>query len=207
MSKQIRKGWFDKLRFKTQLTLVFVVGILLLASVTSLVVSKISSGIIEEHQVLQGMQVTESLARQSEVALLYQSEESARDIGRNAVNFPGVKGIIIETDKSDLLFDIGVTSLGSPGQIAVPEKSMELSLVDENENFWKFTSPVYTSNGEDNLDIGEADEEKILLGYITVIAGKDTLRLMQRSTLRNNMLVSFVGAMILLLVLSTSPAA
>ena len=201
MSKQIRKGWFDKLRFKTQLTLVFVVGILLLASVTSLVVSKISSGIIEEHQVLQGMQVTESLARQSEVALLYQSEESARDIGRNAVNFPGVKGIIIETDKSDLLFDIGVTSLGSPGQIAVPEKSMELSLVDENENFWKFTSPVYTSNGEDNLDIGEADEEKILLGYITVIAGKDTLRLMQRSTLRNNMLVSFVGAMILLLVL------
>ena len=49
--------------------------------------------------------------------------------------------------------------------------------------------------------MGEADEEKILLGFITVIAGKDTLRLMQRSTLRNNMLVSFVGAMILLLVL------
>ena len=96
---------------------------MLLASVTSLVVSKISSGIIEEHQVLQGMQVTESLARQSEVALLYQSEESAREIGRNAVNFPGVKGIIIETDKSDLLFDIGVTSLVSPDR-SVAEKIM-----------------------------------------------------------------------------------
>jgi hypothetical protein len=59
-----KTNWFDKQRFKTQLTLVFVVGILLLASLTSVVVSKISSGIIEDHQVLQGMQVTESLARQ-----------------------------------------------------------------------------------------------------------------------------------------------
>ena len=201
MSDEIRKGWFDRLRFKTQLTLVFVVGILLLASLTSLVVSKISSGIIEENQVLQGMQVTESLARQSEVALLYQSEESARDIGKNAVNFPGVKGIIIETDKSDLLFNIGITSLGLPDQQTITEKANELSLVAESENFWKFTSPVYTSNGESNLNIDEADEERVLLGYITVIAGKDTLRLMQQSTLRNNMLVSFAGAMILLLVL------
>ena len=97
MKRNPKKGWFDRLRFKTQLTLVFVVGILLLASITSMVVSKISSGIIEGHQVLQGMQVTESLARQSEVALLYQSAESAEDIGRSAINFPGVKGIIIET--------------------------------------------------------------------------------------------------------------
>ena len=201
MSSEIRKGWFDKLRFKTQLTLVFVVGILLLASVTSLVVSKISSGIIEEHQVLQGMQVTESLARQSEVALLYQSEESARDIGRNAVNFPGVKGIIIETDKSDLLFNIGITSFYLPDQAVATEKTDELSLVAESENFWKFTSPVYTSNGESNPGINETADEKVLLGYITVIAGKDTLRLMQQSTLRNNMLVSFAGAMILLFVL------
>ena len=80
MKINTRKGWFDKLRFKTQLTLVFVVGILLVATLTSVIVSKISSGIIEDHQVLQGMQVTESLARQSEVALLYQSPESAEDI-------------------------------------------------------------------------------------------------------------------------------
>ena len=85
----------------------------MLASLTSVIVSKISSGIIEDHQVLQGMQVTESLARQSEVALLYQSPESAEDIGKNAINFPGVKGIIIETEKSDLLFNIGVTALDS----------------------------------------------------------------------------------------------
>jgi two-component system sensor histidine kinase BarA len=97
MHKNTRKGWFDRLRFRSQLTLVFVVGILLLASLTSVIVSKISSGIIEDHQVLQGMQVTESLARQSEVALLYQSAESAEDISNNAINFPGVKGIIIET--------------------------------------------------------------------------------------------------------------
>ncbi len=211
------KNWFDKLRFKTQLALVFVAGILLLASVTSVVVSKISSGIIEDHQVLQGMQVTESLARQSEVALLYQSTESARDIGKSAINFPGVKGIIIETDKSDLLFNIGVTSLDSPNsstlisksnaQVALPDSAGTLSLVEENENLWKFRSPVFSSIDDSESDMQSLDslegtyEENILLGYITVIVGKDTLRLMQQSTLRNNLWVSFAGAMILLLVL------
>ena len=204
MSRKAKRGWFDKLRFKTQLTLVFVVGILLLASITSVVVSRISSGIIEEHQVLQGMQVTESLARQSEVALLYQSAESAEDIGRSAINFPGVKGIIIETEKSDLLFDIGVTSLG-PSIIgsagARPAMSNELSLVEENDNLWKFRSPVFFSNDGIGLGAQSTTDEEMLLGYITVIVGKDTLRLMQQSTLKNNLWVSFLGAMILLFVL------
>ena len=56
---------------------------------------------------LQGKQVTESLARRSEIALLYQSPEAASDIGEDAMNFPGVKGIVIETDKSDVLFATG----------------------------------------------------------------------------------------------------
>ena len=204
MKRRHQKGWFDKQRFKTQLTLVFVVGILLLASVTSVVVSKISSGIIEDHQVLQGMQVTESLARQSEVALLYQSAESAEDIGKNAINFPGVKGIIIETEKSDLLFNIGVTALdvaNTDMPRATLERSGELSLVEESENLWKFSSPVFFSNDAVGLDAQGAVQEEILLGYITVFVGKDTLRLMQQSTLRINLLVSFVGAMILLSVL------
>ena len=209
MTINSRKGWFDKQRFKTQLTLVFVVGILLVASVTSVVVSKISSGIIEDHQVLQGMQVTESLARQSEVALLYQSAESAEDIGKNAINFPGVKGIVIETEKSESLFNIGVTSLevsNSNVLNAKPldaplDRSNQLSLVAENENLWKFSSPVFVSNDDIDLDAQSNPQEEILLGYITVIVGKDTLRLMQQSTLRNNLLVSFAGAMILLFVL------
>ncbi len=204
MKRDIKRGWFDRLRFKTQLALVFVVGILLLAFITSMVVSKISSGIIEEHQVLQGMQVTESLARQSEVALLYQSVESAEDIGKSAINFPGVKGIIIETEKSDLLFDIGVTSLetslaNSPETQSA--RSDKLSLIEESENFWKYRSPVFFSNDDVDLQTQNTPEEEILLGYITVIVGKDTLRLMQQSTLKNNLLVSFVGAMILLSVL------
>ena len=204
MESDIKKGWFDRLRFKTQLALVFVVGILLLAFITSMVVSKISSGIIEEHQVLQGMQVTESLARQSEVALLYQSPESAEDIGKNAINFPGVKGIIIETDKADLLFDIGITSLeaSSPDSAGVrPIRSNQLSLVEESEHLWKFRSPVYFSNDDMDLETQSTPDNDMLLGYITVIVGKDTLRLMQQSTLNNNLLVSFVGAMILLFVL------
>lgn len=92
------KGWFDRLQFRHQLGVIFVVGIIVLTLITSFVVSKVSTVIITKQQIQQGLQVTESLANQSELALLYQSAESARDIAESAINFPEVKGIRIETD-------------------------------------------------------------------------------------------------------------
>lgn len=228
---RLKKLGFDKLRFKSQLSLVFIVGIVLLAASTSVMVSKISSSIIETHEVRQGMQVTESLARRSEIALLYQSPEAASDIAENAMNFPGVKGIVIETENADVLFATGA-DFGGESLVAevpdatvglntaatteltnqfmvmpsVPKKSLgpkatELSLMDENDNLWQFSAPVYASSTDESRVMEAADEEAILLGYITVLMGKDTLHLMQQSTLRNNMIASFLGAIILLLVL------
>jgi diguanylate cyclase (GGDEF)-like protein len=102
---------------------------------------------------------------------------------------------------------MGVTSLDATTErppTSSLDRSNKLSLVEENDNLWKFSSPVYVSSDGGDLDnqgMLNSDEEEILLGYITVIIGKDTLRLMQKSTLKNNLLVSFAGAMILLLVL------
>ena len=208
---RLKPNWFDKLRFKTQISLVFIFGILVLAFVTSVSVSKISSGIIEEHEVLQGKQVTESLARRSEVALLYQSSEAAGDIGEDAMNFPGVKGIMIETEKADVLFVTGSMLVAEGSEFvdqatqlpnkAVNKQARELSLVAENIDFWKFVSPVYASSDDDHQVMDMASSDNVLLGYITVVVGKDTLHKMQKSTLQNNLMASFFGAAILLFAL------
>ena len=208
---RLKPNWFDKLRFKTQISLVFIFGILVLAFATSVTVSSISSSIIEEHEVLQGKQVTESLARRSEIALLYQSPEAASDIGEDAMNFPGVKGIVIETDKSDVLFATGSMFVADNSEFidqgtqqtteTINKKATELSLVSENVDFWKFASPVYTSSADDDLVMDAMDSDRVLLGYITVVVGKDTLHKMQKSTLQNNLMASFVGAIILLFAL------
>ena len=171
---RLKPNWFDKLRFKTQISLVFIFGILVLAFATSVTVSSISSSIIEEHEVLQGKQVTESLARRSEISLLYQSPEAASDIGEDAMNFPGVKGIVIETDKSDVLFATGSMFVADNSEFIdqstqqttemINKKATELSLVSENVDFWKFASPVYTSSADDDLVMDAMDSDRVLLG-------------------------------------------
>ncbi len=192
-----QQRWFDRLKFRHQLALIFIGGILVLTLVTSFVVSNVSTSIITEQQIKQSLQVTESLAGQSELALLYQSAEAARDVAENAINFPGVKGILIETDRQEALF-----SLGQPlGHLHVDEKITELSLVNQNSDYWVFASPVMSSQDYDNqLNIMPADQESFLLGYITVLVGKDTQKLMQQSILNSNLSISS-GIAILLLVL------
>ena len=214
-----KRGIFDQLRFRAQLALVFIVGILLLALATSIIVSRISSSIIEKHQVSQGMQVTESLARQSEIALLYQSSVAARDVGESAINFPGVLGITIETEKLDKLYDTSANSddpsiQGSAELLLsetetiqlladepLPTRAAELSLIAEDDSTWTFSAPVFSSTEANDFELQSATSEKVLLGYITVVVTKETLNLMQDSTLRNNLMVSFLGACLLLAVL------
>ena len=194
------KRWFDRLKFRHQLSLIFMGGIIVLTLVTSFVVSNVSTSIITEQQIKQSLQVTESLAGQSELALLYQSAESARDVAENAINFPGVKGITIETDKQEELFSLGREFT----QLKVKSRVSELSLVNESSDYWVFSSPVMSSQDYDNqLNILPGDQDSFLLGYITVLVGKDTQKLMQQSILNSNLVISS-GIAVLLLVLLLS---
>ena len=193
------KRWFDRLQFRRQLSVIFIVGIIVLTLITSFVVSKVSTVIITEQQIKQGLQVTESLASQSELALLYQSAESARDIAESAINFPEVKGIRIMTEKSEELFQLGKV-YPDIDQVEVKVKSP--TLVVEDRNFWLFSAPVMSTQDYDNqLNILPDDQVSFLLGYITVLVGKDTQLLMQSGILRSNLVISSSLASILLVLL------
>ena len=194
----IHKRWFDHLQFRHQLSLIFIGGILVLTLATSFVVSNVSTSIITTQQVKQGLQVTESLASQSELALLYQSAESARDIAETAINFPEVKGIRIETETQEELFQLGL----DPAEMRNNATVKEPMLVAENSDYWLFAAPVMSTQEYDNqLNILPDDQQNFLLGTIRVLVGKDTQTLMQKGILRSNLTISMGLAAFLLVLL------
>lgn len=186
------------MKFRHQLALIFVVGILVMALITSLAVSNISSKIFRDGQLQQGFQVTESLARQGELSLLYQSRESAKDLVDNALNFPGVKAVTVMLETGEILY------AGGDETLQAGDYSDEVSLIHEDNDHWVFNAPVVAGKAEEALweeysDDGQAGRET--LGYISVVVGKDALILMEQSILQSNLFISMIIAVILLLLL------
>lgn len=197
LSKAYRKT--QKLKFRHHLSLIFVLGIFVMALITSLAVSNISSQIVRDREIQQGLQVTSSLAKQSELALLYQSKESAKELVSRALNFPGVKTILIATETGAVLH--------AGGEVADEVKMYRPDvgeMVNEDEKYWVFSSPVTAGESQDNV-WGELYEEEAeqqeILGYITVRIGKDTVVLMEKSILNGNLVISMIVAVALLLLL------
>jgi diguanylate cyclase (GGDEF)-like protein len=187
------------MKFRNQLSLIFVVGILVMAVTTSIAVSNISSQIVRDREIQQGFQVTDSLAKQSELALLYHSKESAKDIVDTALNFPGVKAVSITTETGTILYSGGAAT--SRLHLHRPSTT---DLVHDDKDYWAFSSPVIAGASQDSVwgELYDEDEEKeVSLGYVTVLMGKDTVILMERSILRGNLLISLLVAVVLLLLL------
>lgn len=178
--------------------LIFVVGVLFMALITSLAVSNISSQIFRDRQVEQGLQVAGSLAKQGELALLYQSKDSAKELVDNALNFPGVKAVAVLTETGEVLYS-------SNNELSpIAKRPDDVSLVLEDSDMWLFSAPVIAGESQDNIwaefDSPPGDGEE-LLGYILLQIGKDASILMEQSILRSNLLISLVIAVILLLML------
>jgi signal transduction histidine kinase/CheY-like chemotaxis protein len=118
---------------------------------------------------------------------------------------------MIETDKADVLFVTGSMLVAESSEFvdqatqlstgAINKQAPELSLVAESIDFWKFVAPIYASSADGDQVMGMGSSDNLLLGYITVVVGKDTLHKMQKSTLQKNLMASFVGAAILLFAL------
>ena len=187
------------MKFRNQLSLIFVVGILVMAVTTSIAVSNISSQIVRDREIQQGLQVTDSLAKQSELALLYHSKESAKDIVDTALNFPGVKAVSIVTETGTVLH------IGGEVVAQVPfYKPSVAKMVHEDNDYWSFSSPVVAGASQDSVWgelYGEDVEKEVSLGYVTVLMGKDAVILMEQSILKGNLLVSLLVAVVLLLLL------
>ncbi len=197
--KFLRKFAINKLGFRQQLAAIFSIGIVLLALVSSIVVSYLLSQSAEERVTLEGMNLAETLSDRSRVALLYHSDVDAKYVGDAMLAFPDVLAVGIYDDQQKPLYTTG-SNAGEPNSdLRWPE---QLQLVSESSVAWHFAAPVHTgSQKEENSPFLTEELEPELVGYVRLFMGKDSLRKNQREIFKYNLAVSFSLALVLLAIL------
>ena len=141
--------YFDRIlpntSFRMQLIIIFGLGLVTLSIVSTMVISNLSSRSVEDRLVDEGYSLTTTLATQSTLALLYESEDTALDNINTILSFPDV--IAAE------ILDASLVSLASSGDVlrAISDDYRDhtsLILIYEDTNHWEFLSPVYSGNIE-----------------------------------------------------------
>ena len=185
--------------FRTQLLTTLTLGMLLLALAASLTNAWLTNRQTQARMVAQGERITETLARQSVLALLYGAGENARDFAASTLAFPDVRGVRILDRERNVLLAVGAEE-------SAPFPNLELttpgsSALHDTGEAWHFFSPVFShertgANDEDAL-YGAAPPQNELLGHVHVKMGKESLRDMERAVLANNLATALIIALLL----------
>jgi len=186
--------------FLHQLTMSFIIGITTLILVASVVTSWLASNRTESDLIKQGHQITENLARQSALALLYEEGENAKDAARGALAFPDVLNVYIYDTSLRLILHEGKNL---EKEIIYFSPLMGSSaLILNKETHWRFRAPVYSQVSEDNEFVVQGMNTKPeLLGYADVVLSKDTLVATTARIFVVNSIIFFSLAAVLLFVL------
>jgi len=186
--------------FSRQLSVVFAVAVLSLAFASSLATSWQNSRQIRANQLEQGRRIAENLARQSNLALIYDSAENAAEAVAVTLAFPDIVALEIRHADGSLL--IGRSAVQKPAapmtEEAVPP-TQHAYLETETGDSWGFIAPVVSGNREESpFELSKTHRET--LGYVRVIQSKATLARMRAEVFAVNFAVSFFFAFAFLLI-------
>ena len=102
--KNILNTFLQKFSFRRQLSITVTLGILLLALFSSLVGSWQSNERVRRDLIEQGQHITENLAHQSGLALIYASPDNVIEAANATMSFPGVTNVeILDVNQHALL--------------------------------------------------------------------------------------------------------
>jgi len=197
--KQKLTAFFQKFTFQRQIGFTITLGILLLALFSSLVGSWQGNKRVRENLIEQGQHITENLARQSSLALIYASADNAAEAVNATMAFPGVIGVEIRNANGRVLLTQGKVELAAfnePRNEAVQAVTM---LNAENSMAWHFVAPVYSKPVEES-PFGEATTPE-LLGNVSVVMSKAALDKMTSDLFISNLTTSFSFALLFLLLI------
>jgi len=198
---------FTNMSFHRQLLMIFAIGITLLAVIASLTTAWVTSRQVRTLLITEGLQVTENLAEQSVLALLYDSGENAIDAVRTTLAFPAIKKVIIFNAAHQAILEQGEGHYPALSDDTFQGPGGKARLVTELPGEWRFIAPVYTPGNtasEADALFSNPASKRELLGHVYVIMHKETLHDIQAATFINNMAIALGIAAILMLVLNTS---
>lgn len=150
----------------------------------------------------EGLQVTQSLAHQSALALLYESGDNAMEAVKTTLSFPAIEHVTIIDKSFSAILSEGKGKAVFPAHAgSIPGNA---GLMREDDRHWYFIAPVRSTAEEDDVLtslIGKAATKSELLGYVLVTMSKDQMRKIQASTFVNNMVIALFIATVLVVVL------
>ena len=189
-----------KLTFRRQLGITIALGILLLALFSSLVGSWQGNQRVRRNLLEQGHSITENLARQSTLALIYASAENAVEATNATLAFPGVISVeIIDVNQQVLLARGSATEFPAKAEQVDGEKAAA-ALEAESPNAWRFTAPVYSQPaGESPFHVQSTAPE--LLGHVSVVVSKAALTQMTKDIFFANLTTSLTFALIFMVLI------
>lgn len=169
------RHWLERLRhapLRRQLILAVTIGSLSVGAVAALLSTWQGSLQVRQTLVQQGLSLANSVAQQSQLALLTDSAENAREPLERALAFPDVLQV-------ELVHADGRSLLTAGRKLAMPEVRLNRTLkasVLENENqlAWRFLAPVYTKPEQASPFEVQTNAPE-LLGYVRVTQGKAAL--------------------------------
>jgi diguanylate cyclase (GGDEF)-like protein/PAS domain S-box-containing protein len=197
--KKILNEFLQKFTFERQLGIMVTLGILFLALFSSLVGSWQSNERVRLNLLEQGQRITENLAHQSALALIYGSAENAAEAVKATLAFPGVVSVEIrDVNQRTLLSRGSADPTKLPAEVERASWPKAAVVLDaESRNAWRFVAPVYTQpSAESPFDVQTAAPE--LLGHVSVVMSKAALTQTTTDIFIANMATSFSFALLFL---------
>jgi hypothetical protein len=167
---KILNEFLQRFTFERQLGIMVTLGIVFLALSSSLVGSWQSNERVRRNLLEQGQRITENLARQSALALIYASPENAVEAANATLAFPGVVSVEIRDVKRHTLLTLGHGNSGEFPPLADQTNPAQAAAVldAESSKAWRFVAPVYTQPSPDSpFNVQPATPE--LLGHVLVV--------------------------------------
>ncbi|MDO8813731.1 MAG: PAS domain S-box protein [Gallionella sp.] len=192
-------AFFQKLTFQRQLDITVTLGILFLALFSSIVGSWHGNERMRNDLIEQGLHITENLAHQSALALIYASADNAAEAVNATMAFPGVVGVEIRNANGEMLLvrgDVNLVKLLEPTKHTGGLQAAAI-LNAECSEAWHFGAPVYSqASAESPFNEAVAPE---FLGHVSVVMSKATLTRSTSSIFITNLSTSLFFALLFLL--------
>lgn len=198
---EISSKLLQRFTFQRQLSVSVTLGIFFLALLSSLVGSWQGKQRVRHDLIEQGQLITENLARQSALALIYSSADNATEAVGATMVFPGVIGVEIRNANGRVLLSRGDANIAEFIDDGQQQAGLQAAaLLDfENAKAWHFAAPVYSQPAVES-PFGDAVKPEFL-GHVSVVMSKAALTRMTSDIFLTNLTTSFSFALLFLLLM------
>jgi diguanylate cyclase (GGDEF)-like protein len=165
---------FRKTTFRSQLAILFSVGVVCASLLAALITSWQGSRQLHDGKLDDGLRITRNLASQSRLALAFGSTENVSEALAATSAFPDVTLIEIRHADGRILLEKGKPSVEA-GQ-KTPLHDVHAPYLDaESGAGWRFVGPVWSVSGPDT-QFETTERKDILLGFVVIEQSKATLK-------------------------------